>query len=240
MSDDIIVFNRHTKKTKRRQNLNSFKIPCNCVVYGKSGAGKTTLVSQFLLNKKYILGFNKVFIYASDLEDDALNEIIQELRTAEARLSKKFKTEFNILTVGSTLEEIIPVNELDRTETNLVIFDDLIHLSGNKGHEIIESYYVYGRHYQCCNFYITQNFFKLPRNIRCNLNYVVMMKIVSNYDIMGIWKDINAMTYKEFKEKYLQCIRKNKHGYVVIDFNSSIPDNMVRASITPVIKESYD
>ena len=61
--------------------------------------------------------------------------------------------------------------ELYSEDKNLMIFDDLLLERQNK----CESYYVRGRHSNVDCFYLSQNYFKLPRQtIRENANFLCL------------------------------------------------------------------
>ena len=61
--------------------------------------------------------------------------------------------------------------ELNSNDKNLMIFDDCILEKQSKA----EAYYTRGRHNNCDSFYISQNYFLLPRKtIRENANFLVL------------------------------------------------------------------
>ena len=62
-------------------------------------------------------------------------------------------------------------SELDVVEKNLFILDDCFLGSQNKA----EAYYTRGRHNNCDTFYISQSYFRLPRQtIRENINFIIL------------------------------------------------------------------
>ena len=62
-------------------------------------------------------------------------------------------------------------SELDATEKNLLILDDCFLGPQNKA----EAFYTRGRHNNCDAFYISQYYFRLPRQtIRENTNFIIL------------------------------------------------------------------
>ena len=63
------------------------------------------------------------------------------------------KTGEEILFISNDLDDVVPVDEIDSSLQNLVIFDDFI-LSNNLN--IVQEYYVRGRHQRCSTIFLTQ------------------------------------------------------------------------------------
>ena len=68
-------------------------------------------------------------------------------------------------------EQIPDPSELNASAKNLLILDDCLLEKQNKA----ESYYTRGHHNNCDTFYISQNYFRLPRQtIRENANFIML------------------------------------------------------------------
>ena len=98
-----------------------------------------------------------------------------------------------------------------------MIFDDLLLEKQNK----CESYYVRGRHSNVDCFYLSQNYFKLPRQtIRENANFICLfpqdLKNINHIYSDHVGED---MTKEEFKKFCRMCWEK-PHGFAVIDLTS--------------------
>ena len=79
--------------------------------------------------------------------------------------------------------------ELSSQKKNLMVFDDLLLEKQNK----YESYYFRGRHSNVNCFYLSQNYFKLPRQtIRENANFISLfphdLKNLNHVVLMIIWE----------------------------------------------------
>ena len=108
----------------------------------------------------------------------------------------------------------IPVNSSNK---NLMIFDDLLLEKQNK----CESYYIRGRHSNVDCFYLSQNYFKLPRQtIRENANFICLFPQDSK-NINHIYND--HVSQDMSKEQFRSLCKKaweDFHGFVVIDLSS--------------------
>jgi len=99
-----------------------------------------------------------------------------------------------------------------------MIFDDLLLRKQNK----CEAYYVRGRHSNCDCLYLSQNYFKLPRQtIRENANfYCVFPQDQKNIDHIFNNHVAQDMTKEQFK-KLCKIAWSKPHNFVVIDLTLS-------------------
>ena len=114
-------------------------------------------------------------------------------------------------------DEIPDPSELNPEDKNLMIFDDCIL---EKKQSKAEAYYTRGRHNNCDSFYISQNYFLLPRKtVRENSNFILLFP-QDDKNLNHIHKDhCTDISLDEFKRFCKQCWEK-KHNFVVIDLSS--------------------
>ena len=86
--------------------------------------------------------------------------------------AKSIKNESNVnRNFFETASDVPNPRELDPKDKNLMIFDNLLLEKQNK----CECYYIHGRHSNVDCFYLSQNYFKLPRQtIRENANFICL------------------------------------------------------------------
>ncbi|WAR01499.1 hypothetical protein MAR_008057 [Mya arenaria] len=84
--------------------------------------------------------------------------------------SNRYKSDIDC-SFYETSKDVPDPRELSTDNKNLMIFDDLLLEKQNK----CESYYIRGRHSNVDCFYLSQNYFKLPRQtIRENANFICL------------------------------------------------------------------
>ena len=98
-----------------------------------------------------------------------------------------------------------------------MIFDDLLLEKQNK----CESYYIRGRHSNVDCFYLSQNYFKLPRQtIIENANFICLfpqdLKNINHIYNDHVGDDMTKEVFRKFCKK---CWEK-PHGFAVIDLTS--------------------
>ena len=98
-----------------------------------------------------------------------------------------------------------------------MIFDDLLLEKQNK----CECYYFRGRHSNVDCFYLSQNYFKLPRQtIRENTNFICLfpqdLKNISHIYSDHVGEDMSKEEFRRFCRKCWE----EPHGFAVIDLTS--------------------
>ena len=95
-----------------------------------------------------------------------------ESATAAYKMAKDIRKKSNVeCKFYESAEDVPDPRELSSEKKNLMVFDDLLH----EKQITCESYYVRGRHSNVDCFYLTQNYFTLPRRtIRENANFICL------------------------------------------------------------------
>ena len=213
------------------------------VIIGKSGCGKTTLLLNLILRPGW-LDYNKLSVFGKSLfqpEYRILKKAFQEKIPKEA-IMRLFDLRDEIMRLDvspsalveewakdirdksdidcqfyDTAEDVPDPRELNSENKNLMIFDDLLLEKQNK----CESYYIRGRHSNVDCFYLSQNYFKLPRQtIRENANFICLFP-QDLKNINHIYNDhvSQDMSKEEFRNLCKTAWEK-PHGFVVIDLTS--------------------
>jgi hypothetical protein len=90
------------------------------------------------------------------------------------------------------------VNEMPKDKQILCVFDDVVNYS-DKEQGIIKEYYVRGRKWgkgiSMC--YLSQSFYRIPKIIRLQCNYLILLKLGSKRDLNLILGDYGLGVDKE-------------------------------------------
>ena len=183
--------------TSKRFNNPLLPTSIRGVIVGKSGCGKTMLLRYLLLRPGW-LDYDNLCIFGKSLlqpEYQILKKTFEEnlpkeyiLRLFNMRdeiqisqmpplavvqeFARTIKNKSNIkCNFFETASDMPDPRELDPEDKILMIFDDLLLERQNK----CECYYIRGRHSNVDCFYLSQNYFKLPRQtIRENFNFICL------------------------------------------------------------------
>ena len=213
------------------------------LIIGKSGCGKTTMLLNLLLRPGW-LDYDRLYVFGKSLfqpEYKILKKAMEEKLPKEAIINL-FDNQESIEKINASplviieemakninqkpdiecafyesAEDVPDPRDLSSENKNLMIFDDLLLEKQNK----CESYYIRGRHSNVDCFYLSQNYFKLPRQtIRENANLICLFP-QDLKNINHIYNDhvSQDMLKDEFK-KLCKTSWDKPHGFVVIDLTS--------------------
>ena len=124
-------------------------------------------------------------------------------------ISSKQGIQYDILHVSN--DEIIPVTEMDYEDNQkLVIFDDYV-CDKNQRQLIDYDYFIQGRHKNCSVIYLSQSFYKTPKDIRLNCPHYCIYEFPSSREANRISSElgVNKEDYKPIKR-----IAKNFTGNI--------------------------
>ena len=137
------------------------------LICGNSGSGKTNLLYHMLI--KPLLYYDEIYLYARNLEQDKYQKLIKKMMD----LSNKFGYEI----LHTSNDEIIPITEMDYEDNQkLVIFDDYV---CEKNQKSLIDYFIQGRHKNCSVVYLSQSFYKTPKDIRLNCSHYCLYEFPS-------------------------------------------------------------
>ncbi len=231
----------YTWDTKTNRNNNKL-LPSSIrgLIVGKSNCGKTTLLFNLLLKTGWI-DFDHIYVFGKSLHQKEYkilkagfqNGLSKEHITSIFKYQKHFhKQEVNPIDViikcdvnnKNTIKDdffdncndIPDPSELNPSDKNLMIFDDCILEKQSKA----EAYFTRGRHHNCDSFYISQNYFLLPRKtIRENSNFIILFPQDAK-NLAHIHQDhCTDISFEEFKTFCRKCW-ESKHNFVAIDLSS--------------------
>jgi hypothetical protein len=188
-----------------RHNLDVNKI-FMCI--GPTGSGKTNFLVHLI--QTYADTFEEIIIYTADVHE----EIYEMLNDQEGISVKK-------------LNEIEPVDNLDKIKQKLIVFDDFITLS-KKQMVALEDYAIRGRKMLCTQVYLTQNYYSVPIKIRNQVRYLVILKLTNKKNlsliVQGLPIDIDVQTLKEI----VIDATTDKFSVCILDLASSNPNKTIR------------
>ena len=186
------------------------------IIVGKLGCGKTTLLLNLLLRPGWLhydnlCVFGKILfqleyrIRLFKMRDEIRNSQIPPSRVVQ-EWAKSIKNKSNVkCNFFETASDVPDPHELVSEDKNLMIFDDLLLEKQNK----CECYYIRGRHSNVDCFYLSQNYFKLPRQtIRENAYFICLFPHDLKKNINHIYND-HVGEDKLEKTARFHCHRSN-------------------------------
>ena len=188
----------------------------NIIIIGGSGKGKTNALLELIHNQPDI---DKIYMYAKDPYGDKYQFLIDKRESVGiSHLSdpKAFIEYSNDMhKVYKNMDKYNP----DKENKMLIVFHDMIaDMINNKKIKFNR-----GRKLSISLVFISQSYFKVPKDVRNNSTHFFIMKIPNKRELQQIAinhsSDINT---KDFIEIYGKCTDK-PYSFLVID--TTIPSN---------------
>ena len=148
------------------------------LICGPSGSGKTNTLMHMIYNLLY---FDKIYLYAKNLEQSKYRNLMKEF--------EPWSEEAGYDIIEASNDKIIPVKNLNGDNQKIAIFDDFVCDNNQKP---IENYFIQGRHKNCCAIYLSQSYYKTPKDIRLNCSHFVIYDFPSANEKSLICRENNV------------------------------------------------
>ena len=163
------------------------------LICGNSGSGKTNLLFHMLI--KPLLYDDEIHLYAKNLEQEKYQNLMNKMNEV-IRISSY---DYDIMSVSN--DKIIPINNLGYEDNQKnIIFDDYV---CEKNQREIVDYFIQGRHKNCSVVYLSQSFYKTPRDIRLNCSHYCIYEFPSKTERNMISSELGVE-----KEQYKKATKK--------------------------------
>ncbi len=167
-------------------HLHQLKLPFRMCVVAPSGSGKT----NFLVNLLSIFSANK----------GTFASICIITRNKDEPLYRWISSKSDQILIKEGLSNTPPLDKFDKDLNHLVVWDDLVLA---KDLSMVENYYIRARKLNVSVIFISQSFFKIPKIIRNNCSYMVLLKLSGNREVNMILSEFGlGITKEELLELY--------------------------------------
>ena len=185
---DVDIKNKKFKQLYSFMPNDTFRM----LICGNSGSGKTNLLYHMLIEP--LIYYDKIYLYAKNLEQEKYQNLMKEMNEASNE-----EAGYNIMEVSN--DAIIPINHLNyEGNQKLIIFDDYV---CEKNQRQIVDYVIQGRHKNCSIIYLSQSFYKTPRDIRLNCSHYCIYEFPSSRERNMISSELGVD-----KEKFKKATKK--------------------------------
>jgi hypothetical protein len=188
-------------------HIHGLKIPFRMLIIGNSGAGKTQTLLNIIHNMEGT--FNNIFIITKNKDEPLYNYL-------EEKLGNKG------LVISEGVENAPDLDEdIDKKDQTLIVMDDLVL---EKNQSALEEYFIRARKLNCSLIYISQSYYRVPRIIRQNLNYLIVKQVSSLKDLYRIMGEYTLGVEKDALKKLYENSTKEKQDFLLVDLDASLED----------------
>jgi len=203
-----------TKSINPNYNYHQISVPFRGILLGSAGSGKTNLLLNIIV--AFPNTFNHIYVYSKATEplyDFLTNQLSSDL-----------------LTISYNLEDLRQFNEENYYGQTLLVIDDMCL---EKDQNCISELYIRGRKKGISLLYLSQSYFKIPKTIRLQSEYVFILKVGAVRDLRMILSEYSLLASKDQLTKMYNysCNSKEFGNYFLIDLKNT-QDKTYRKNFT--------
>lgn len=184
-------------------HLHNLKLPMRMCVVAPSGSGKT----NFLVNLLHLFSSG----------DGTFQTIHIITRNKDEVLYCWIVSKCPSIIISEGLNTTPKLDDFDKDYNHLVVWDDLV-LS--KDLSTVENYFLRARKLNCSCIFISQSYFKIPKMIRNNCSYMVLLKLSGQREINIILSEFSLGVKKDELIDIYKFATAEKFSPLVIDLEA--------------------
>ena len=197
--DDIV--------SNKKEN-NDHNWPFRMLIIGPLGSGKTSTLLHLINNFHPI---DKIYLYAKDTDEKKYQYLINKREQAgiknlnDPHAFIEYSSDMNDL-----LDDINNYNK-NRDKKVLIIFDDMIAdiMRSEKFNAIVKELFIRCRKLNISIVFITQSYFRTPKDARLNITHYILMKIGNKKELKSIAEENSGhLDFKDFLKIYNYCTKE--------------------------------
>ena len=222
----MINFDEYTNENKIEHNLKWPHIPdhpCRILIIGGSGSGKTNALLNLINNQPDI---DKMYLYAKNPYKAKYQYLINK---HEKVGSDHFDDHKAFMEYANDMHDVyknIEDHNPGKNRKVLIVFDDMIAdmINNKKLDSIVTELFIRGRKLNISIAFITQSYFKVPKDVRLNSTHFFIMKIPNKRGLQQVAlnhsSDIDCKDFMKIYKKYT----KEPYSFLVNDTTLSLDD----------------
>ena len=163
------------------------------LIIGPSGSGKTNALLNLIQKQNNNNPIDKIYLYFKDLSESKYQFLIEKRKNAGI---KNYNDPTAFIEYSNTMDDVF--SNIDDYNSKLkrkilIVFDDMIaDIMTNKTFQaIIKELFIRCRKLNISLVFITQSYFKTPKDARLNSAHYLIIKIHNKRELQNIAADIN-------------------------------------------------
>ena len=180
--------------------------PYRILIIGGSGLGKTNALFNLINNQPDI---DKIYLHAKDPYEAKYQYLIKKREKVGLNHFDDHKTFIEYSNdMQDVYKHIEDYNPGKKKRKVLIVFDDMIAdmINNKRLNPIVTELFIRGRKLNISIVFITQSYFKVPKDVRLNSTHFVIMKLPNKRELQQIALNHSSYTdFKDFMKIYKKC-----------------------------------
>ena len=180
--------------------------PYRILIIGGSGSGKTNVLLNLIENQPVI---DKIYLYAKDSYEAKYQYLINKRERVGINYFNDPKGFIEYSNDMRDVHKNIVEYNPDKKNKILIVFDDMIAdmIHNKKLDSIVTELFIRGRKLNISLVFITQSYFKVPKDVRLNTTHFFLTKILNKRELQQIMINHSSdMGTKDFINIYGKCM----------------------------------
>ena len=181
----MINFDDYVNENKTKHNKNwpyTPNHPYRILIIGGSGSGETNVLLNLIENQP---GIDKIYLYAKDPYEHKYQYLINK---REGVGINHFNDSKAFIEYSNDMHDVyknISYYNPDKENKILIVFDDIIAdmIQNKMLNSIVTELIIRGRKLNISLVFITQSYFKVPKDVRLNTTHFFIRKILSKREL---------------------------------------------------------
>jgi GTPase SAR1 family protein len=199
------------------KKLHGMNVPFRACVVAPSGSGKTS----WLLSLIHLFSQGK----------GTFADITIITRNKDEPLYTFLQSKCESIVIKEGLENLPRLDKFNKNENHLVCLDDLVL---EKDLTAVSNYYVRCRKLIVSICFLSQSFYKIPKIIRSNCNYLIILKMSGQREINMIMSEFGLGVSKDKLLEIYQYATAEKFSPLMVDLEAD-PDQRFRKGFLEII-----
>ena len=200
---DYIVNENKTKPNKNWPNIPDH--PYRILKIGSSESGKTNVLLNLIENQPDI---DKIYLYTKDSYESKYQYLINKREGVGINHFKDLKAFIEYSNDMHDVYKNINYYNPDKENKILIVFDDMIAdmIHNKKLNSIVTELFIRGRKLNISLVFITQSYFKVPKDVRLNTTHFFIAKIPNKRELQQIAINHSSdISTEDFVNIYRKC-----------------------------------
>ena len=225
----LINFDDYTNENKTQHNLKLPSIPDHpyrILIIGGLGSGKSNSLLNLIENQPDI---DQIYLYAKNLYEAKYQYLINIRKKVGLKHFDDFKA---FIKYSNDMQDIcknIDEYNIGKERKILIVFHDMIAdmINNKKLSSMVAELFIRGRKLDISLAFITQSYFKVPKDVRLNTTHFSIMKIPNKRELQQIVLNHSSdIGFKDFIRIYNKCT--DKPCSFLVNDTTLASDNPVR------------